>query len=315
MDRALDMSRESLFSDEEEEVTRAIAAPLSRAGLTSQIQQTIQEDVDKYWREKISGLLMQGDFLSLLIEENNCVTWKGFIWSVPRGVAKFAINAGLNTLPSADNLKRWGKRTSDLCTVCDLSRKQTLNHILSYCSVALEQGRYTWRHNSVLRTIHGFVSSNLKDDYEMFTDLEGLDAGNGGTIPPDVLVTGQRPDIFLVSRRLRKVIIFELTVPWDANVVSSHDLKVRKYASLVNDLSVDYDVEMFCFEVSVRGQVSKINKARLKSFLFMITGQKRPSAVKLINNVSKAALLGSFSIFTARNEATWSVGRDLSVNV
>ena len=191
-------------------------------------------------------------------------------------------------------------------------RKQTLNHILSYCSVALEQGRYTWRHNSVLRTIHNFIFPNLKENYEMFTDLDGLGAGNGGTIPPDVLVTGQRPDLFLVSRRLRKVILFELTVPWDANVVSSH---VRKYASLVNDLSVDYSVETYCFEVSVRGQISKVNKARLKSFLFMTTGQKRPSAVKLINNVSKAALLGLFSIFTARNESMWSIGRDLSVNV
>ena len=121
-------------------MTRAIAAPLNQARLTRQIQQTIQEDVDKYWREKISGLLMQGDSLSLLIVEDTCVTWKGFIWSVPRGVAKFAINAGLNTLPSADNLKRWGKRTSDICTVCNLGRKQTLNHILSYCSSALEQG-------------------------------------------------------------------------------------------------------------------------------------------------------------------------------
>ena len=52
---------------------------------------------------------MQGDFLSLLIEEGNCVSWKSFIWSVPRGVAKFAINAGLNTLPSGDNLKALGQ--------------------------------------------------------------------------------------------------------------------------------------------------------------------------------------------------------------
>jgi len=28
---------------------------------------------------------------------------------------KFAVNLGLNTLPSADNLKRCGKRTSDIC--------------------------------------------------------------------------------------------------------------------------------------------------------------------------------------------------------
>ena len=96
-----------------------------------------------------------------MIEKGIAVTWKSFIWSVPRSVEKFAINAGLNTLPSGDNLKRWGERTSDLCNVCILNKKQTLSHVLSYCSVALEQGRYTWRHNSVLRSIHNFISGGL----------------------------------------------------------------------------------------------------------------------------------------------------------
>ena len=258
---------------------------------------------------------MQGDFLSLLIEEDTAVTWKSFIWSVPRGVAKFAINAGLNTLPSADNLLRWGKRTSDLCTVCNSNSKQTLHHILSNCSSALEQGRYTWRHDSVLRTIFDFIRPEVKGGYDVFVDLSGHGAGNGGTVPPDVLVTTQRPDIFIVNRDLKKVILLELTVPWDMNIDSSHDIKSRKYASLIGDLERQFSVEAYCFEVSVRGLVSKANKARLKSFLMHSTGLRRTSAVSLIANVSKAALLGSFSIFSARNEATWNVGRDLSVNI
>ena len=97
--------------------------------------------------------------------------------------------------------------------------------------------------------------------------------------------------------------------------MSSHDLKVNKYGPLVTDLSREFRVESYCFQVSVRGQLSKANKARLKSFLLECTGLKRQSAVQLIANVSKAALLSSFSIFTARNEASWDVGRDLSVNV
>ena len=83
---------------------------------------------------------------------------------------------------------------------------------------------------------------------------------------------------------------------------------------LVNDLSHNYKVEFYCVEISVRGQVTKANKARLKSFLLMSTGLRRKSAVSLITNVSKAALLGSFSLFSARAEMTWSVGRDLSIN-
>ena len=188
-----------------------------------------------------------------------------------------------------------------------------MNHILSYCNISLEQGRYTWRHDSVLRTIVDCIRPNIKEGFELFADLASHGAGNGGTIPPDVLVTTQRPDIFLVHRNSAKVVIFELTVPWDNNIESGHNLKVTKYASLVNDLLQEFRIECYCFEVSVRGQISKANKARLKSFLFHSTGLRKP--VKLINNVSKAALLGSFSIFSAHNKAIWDVGRDLSVNV
>ena len=35
------------------------------------------------------------------------------------GVLKFAINAGINSLAAADNLKRGGKRTSDGCDFCE----------------------------------------------------------------------------------------------------------------------------------------------------------------------------------------------------
>ena len=49
---------------------------------------------------------MQGDYLALIMEERDCVTWKSYLWDVPQGVLKFAINAGINTLPTFDNLKR-----------------------------------------------------------------------------------------------------------------------------------------------------------------------------------------------------------------
>ena len=79
-----------------------------------------------------------------------------------------------------------------------------------------------------MRTIYDFISPNLKPGFELYVDLENLSAGNGGTIPPDILVTNQRPDLVLVNRQSRKIVLFELTVPWDSNVDTSHDLKVRK---------------------------------------------------------------------------------------
>ena len=71
--------------------------------------------MDLYQSDKIRSLVMQGNFLSLLIEEDTNVTGKSYLWGQPRGIAKFALNSWFETLPTADNLKRWGKRVSDLC--------------------------------------------------------------------------------------------------------------------------------------------------------------------------------------------------------
>ena len=97
------------------------------------------------------------------------MTWRSYLWDIPRGVLKFAINAGLNTLPSLDNLKRWGKRVSDRCSFC--GNTQTLLHVLSNCRVALDQGCYTWRHNSVLSNIIGFIRPKLAQGSHLFSDL------------------------------------------------------------------------------------------------------------------------------------------------
>ena len=150
---ALDFSRESLLSDEEAHVDSVVLAPLKRKQLKREVQKRIRDQMDSYWKDKIRSLVMQGNFLSLLIEEDTNVTWKSYLWGLPRGIAKFALNSCLETLPTADNLRRWGKRVSDLCKVCNGRGKQTLNHVLSSCETSLNQGRFTWRHDSILRTL------------------------------------------------------------------------------------------------------------------------------------------------------------------
>ena len=238
-----------------------------------------------------------------------------FPLGLPKGVAKFALNASLNTLPSGDNLRRWGKRTSDSCRICR-DGKQTLHHILSSCASSLEQGRYTFRHDSCLRSIVDFLAGKLKDGVQLFSDLPGRSSGTYGTIPVDLFVTSQRPDLVLVNRQAKSIVLFELTVPWDRNVQSAHEYKMRKYASLVLDLERSgYAVDLYCFEVSVRGQISKANKASLKCLLNKYTSAGRSGFKNLVINISKASLLGSFAVFCARDEAHWSHNGDLSVQV
>ena len=224
------------------------------------------------------------------------------MWDIPQGVLKFAINAGVNTLPSSDNLKRWGKRVNDRCHFC--GNVETLAHILSNCATALTQGRFTWRHNSVLRSIIEFVQPHLKEGLILYSDLAGFQAPHGGTIPPHVLATALKPDIFVFSETSREVFIFELTCPWDSNIARSHSYKSEKYSPLVADLSQTHLVSFYSVEVSARGQVTKENMSRLKSFLFKCCYGTH-SFKALTRIASKAALLTSYSIFSARREPTW----------
>ena len=150
-------------------------------------------------------------------------------------------------MPSFDNLKRWGKRTSDRCPFC--GNIQTLAHILSNCTVALDQGRFTWRHNSVLMSIIDVIRPKL-GRFKLFSDMPGFQAPHGGTIPPHILVTNLRPDLFLFDETSRIAVIFELTCPWDNYIDRSHSYKEDKYSPLVADLSCNFKKYQFSVEVS-----------------------------------------------------------------
>ena len=264
----------------------------------------MQKRVDDFWREKVGAYIMQGDYLALHMEEQSCLTWRSFLWGIPQGVLKFAINAGINTLPSGDNLKRWGKRVSDRCGFC--GNVQTLAHILSNCTTALDQGRFTWRHDSVLKTIVTFIQLKSRVGLSLFSDLSGFQSPHGGVIPPHVLVTPLRPDIFLVNEVDRIAVLFELTCPWESNIERSHTFKEAKYAPLVADLSHAFRVFHYSVEISARGFISKQNRARLKAFILKCCDVRNADITNLVKNCSKASLLASFSIFQARNEPSWS---------
>ena len=55
-------------------------------------------------------------------------------------------------LPTKCNLKTWNMIQSDIGCLCN-KKSETFHHIVSNCEVSANEGRYTWRHNSVLYTI------------------------------------------------------------------------------------------------------------------------------------------------------------------
>jgi hypothetical protein len=73
---------------------------------------------------------MLGNLFALLQAENESITWKSYIWDLPRGVWKFAVNSSIDTLLTFTNLRRLGKRDLVNCQFCGNMVKQTLFHVL-----------------------------------------------------------------------------------------------------------------------------------------------------------------------------------------
>ena len=220
---------------------------------------------------------------------------------MPRGVMAFAMRLSTNSLPSPDNLKRWGKRRISTCPLC--SNTGTLEHIINFCSVALNQGRYTWRHDSVLQHMYNGMVEQKPDNLEIFVDLPNLDF-NGSTIPPDILTTTQRPDIVILNRAEKKIFLLELTCSLEQNADTANAYKTTKYTPLKADLEAKgLSVSLVPFEVGSRGHISKENKMRLIT-VFVKNGLKL-NVHKLVKQISKISLLCTFSIFHAFQQPTW----------
>ena len=148
------------------------------------------------------------------------------------------LNSAIDTLPTKTNLKQWGKLVNDKCF---FGQRQTLKHILNCCKPSLDQGRFTYRHDNILN----YVSKCLdKQKYKCFIDLEGQQTGAGGTIPANMLVTLQKPDIVIIEQKTKAVTLFELTVPGE----TAHSLKVDRYSHFISDIK-SHTVSVIPFEV------------------------------------------------------------------
>ena len=86
------------------------------------------------------------------VEFHQDLSWQRLIHNWSDAELRFALQATTDTAPTATNLRRWGVSEVDpACIMC--GKPATLRHVLNGCPVALHQGRYTWRHNSVLSAI------------------------------------------------------------------------------------------------------------------------------------------------------------------
>src|SRR6266496_64392 len=94
------------------------------------------------------------------------------------------------------------------------------NHILNKCPTSAQQGRYTWRHNVVLKILVQHIQTHLSEGDEIFVDLP--DFKN-----PEDLFTNILPDITVIHHGA--AYILELTCCYERNLEKSKLYKIDKY--------------------------------------------------------------------------------------
>ena len=255
----------------------------------------------------------QGQMLTLLAEEEQDISWKSTIYRVPRGVMAWAVRASTNTLATPDNLARWGKQVDTTCSMVGCTSPCNLGHLLSCCSKSLD--RYKYRHDSVLTHLLDTIQRCKKDGVQVYADLNGWRV-NGGTVPAELVLTDQIPDLVIIDRSVNptKVMLVELTVPWDsANTLkAAFERKTARYERLEEDLRLEgYSASNLPLEVGCRGVVSSRNLGVLATICSTVGIRTHK---QLRANLGRIALLGSYRIWLARRSQDWAPGDLIRAN-
>ena len=133
----------------------------------------IQYDIYKDTKDVLKAVIIsQGSFFSSIV--NNSTSTFNSLWSsvqskLPKNIFNFTIRYINNTLPTCKNLQKWGISPTSECSFC--LNPESLLHVVAGCKTYLNEGRFTWRHDSVLN----FIASILKsvNHSNLYVDLPG----------------------------------------------------------------------------------------------------------------------------------------------
>ena len=285
----------------------------SVGSVKTQTKSLLRNETSSEWASHVQSLAVQGTFFELVTLESKSTMWKSIMYNLPYRVAKFLANALSDTLNTNTNLSRWGKMISNKCNRC--GNRETLLHVLNACQNALEDGRFTWRHNNLLHYLTGLIEKGVgsSEDVRISVDLADSRYQKKGisTIPIECGATNLCPDICVFREQLKEILIFELSVPFETNVEKMHEYKSRKYCPLVNDIEENgFTVSLIPLEVGSRGRfISAENNTRLRKFLKTVGN---PTSFKNARNaLSKLAIISSFTIYSAKNDPKWEVSAPL----
>ena len=99
--------------------------------------------------------------------------WRKVCEEIPQNIFIFLCKEIIPQLANNTNLFRWKRVLSSDCGLRN-TNKQTQLHILNNCPEAVRNGRYTWRHDSILFTICHYLTVLGNIGFELLADLTGF---------------------------------------------------------------------------------------------------------------------------------------------
>ena len=248
-------------------------------------------------------LQSQGAILSFVLDHSLTVTksiWTSVQSKMPKNIFNFTIRYLNNSLSTRNNLKKWNFAQSSECSFCHLP--ETLLHVVAGCKSYLEEGRYTWRHNSALQILANYFRAS--PGASLYVDLPCFHSPS--------IITGDnfRPDLVFVSPD-NKIYILELTVGFETNLEVNAERKRAKYQSLMETLKSKYtDVKFVNLSISSLG----IFGLSCSSFIEMCDALAVDMRHRryLISKLSNTIIRTTYYIFCRRNKP-WNSPELLSI--
>ena len=238
----------------------------------------------------LEGLKEQNVIISNISHQcssSQITQWQAVCDSMPKNIYVFLRKAIIFTLANNSNLFKWKKVPSAACPLCS-SNNQTQVHMLNNCPIALQTGRYTWRHNSILFTMCHYLSQLQANGYRLYSDLEGFKN-------PAELFRSLRPDIVLLKES--DLIAIELTCCFETNFEKSKIYKINQYKNLQENCMLPVKVRKIFVEISSLGFMSK----NIKAFKTFIEGHNAINTKRMLNKMSEVAMRATYYIYTKRN--------------
>ena len=244
----------------------------------------LQTHIEKLDNLQVQSILFKS--LRAAMTAAELTSWSKHMALVTPSVANFARKALIRCLPTNTNLHLWGRSPSDSCPRC--GALETENHVLNNCPVAATQGRYTWRHNAVLKILASHVQSHLQAQDKLFVDIPGYRN-------PQELFSSIIPDIIVVRGNM--AVVLELTICYERNLVNSKLYKLNKYKDPASSCKMPLQFEVHTAEVSSLGFTPL---ADLTSFYKSLNIS--PPTPAMMRRVGETALRCSYFLFCLRHK-------------